>query len=336
MNRLRNKTTIAFFLIIFVLLTGTAGYHFISEYEWFDALYMTIITFSTVGFGEVKPLDVESRIFTIFLIMLNILVYAYTISIFSEYLISAPFLKKIIKKRMDKIIRKFYGHTIIVGFGRNGKQAFEKLRTYNRSVIIIEKDINYDIPEPEKDFAFIQGDATHDDILIKAGIEKAEAVITTLSTDADNLYVILTAKQLNPDIHIISRASNENAAKKIKLAGAHNVIIPHKIGGDFMASLLVTPSLVEFIQQLSVEDRHKRTNLEEISFDDCPEEYHNKSIATLDLRKLTGCTIVGYKDESGRYFVNPDPETVLVKGSTLIILGQPDQILRLNKLFKIK
>lgn len=103
-----------------------------------------------------------------------------------------------------------------------------------------------------------------------------------------------------------------------------------------MASLLVTPSLVEFIQQLSVEDRTKRTNLEEISFDDCPVEYHDKSIASLDLRKLTGCTIVGYKDESGQYLVNPDPDTVLVKGSTLIILGQPDQIHRLNDLFNIR
>lgn len=124
--------------------------------------------------------------------------------------------------------------------------------------------------------------------------------------------------------------------KKIKMAGAHKIISPHKIGGEFMASLLVTPGLVEFIQQLSVEDRNKRTNLEEISFDDCPEKYHNKSIATLDLRKLTGCTIIGYKNPSGEYFINPDPDTVLVKGSTLIILGQPNQIHRLNDLFNIR
>ncbi|MBK7094068.1 MAG: potassium channel protein [Saprospiraceae bacterium] len=336
MNRIKSKTTIAFLLIISVLIIGTSGYHFISEYDWFDALYMTVITFSTVGFGEVKPLDLQSRLFTIFLILLNIMVYAYTISIFSEYLISAPILKNIIKKRMDKLIHKFHSHTIIVGFGRNGKQAFEKLKTYNRNVIIIEKENNEDFVDNNKDFAYVLGDATQDDILIKAGVERAEAVITTLSADADNLYVILTAKQLNPGIHIISRASNENAAKKLKIAGAHNVIIPHKIGGDFMASLLVTPSLVEFIQQLSVEDRTKRTNLEEISFDDCPVEYHDKSIASLDLRKLTGCTIVGYKDESGQYLVNPDPDTVLVKGSTLIILGQPDQIHRLNDLFNIR
>jgi voltage-gated potassium channel len=297
---------------------------------------MTVITFSTVGFGEVKPLDQESRIFTVFLIVSNILVYSYTISIFSEYLISTPILKQIIRNRMEKLIQKFRGHTIIVGFGRNGKQAFEKLKSYDKSVVIIENEIDENKFENNKNYALIIGDATEDEILIKSGIERAEAIITTLSTDADNLYVILTAKQLNPDIHIISRASNESAAKKLKLAGANNVIIPHKIGGDFMASLLVTPSLVEFMQQLSLEDRTKRTNLEEVSFDDFPDEYHDKSIASLDLRKLTGCTLIGYKNPEGNYFINPDPDTRIIKGSTLIILGQPEQIKRLNELFNIK
>lgn len=297
---------------------------------------MTIITFSTVGFGEVKPLDQDSRIFTIFLIVSNILVYTYTISIFSEYLISTPILKQIIRNRMEKLIQKFRGHTIIVGFGRNGKQAFEKLKSYDKSVVIIENEIDENIFENSKNYALIIGDATQDEVLLKSGIERAEALITTLSTDADNLYVILTAKQLNPGIHIISRASNESAAKKLKLAGAHNVIIPHKIGGDFMASLLVTPSLVEFMQQLSLEDRTKRTNLEEVSFDDFPDEYHDKFIASLDLRKLTGCTLIGYKNPEGNYFINPDPDTRIIKGSTLIILGQPEQIKRLNELFNIK
>lgn len=319
-----------------VITIGTIGYHYLSEYSWFDALYMTIITFSTVGFGEVKPLDQESRIFTVFLIVSNILVYTYTISIFSEYLISTPILKQIIRNRMEKLIQKFHSHTIIVGFGRNGKQAFEKLKSYDKSVVIIENEIDENIFENSKNYALIIGDATQDEVLLKSGIERAEALITTLSTDADNLYVILTAKQLNPGIHIISRASNESAAKKLKLAGAHNVIIPHKIGGDYMASLLVTPSLVEFMQQLSLEDRTKRTNLEEVSFDDFPDEYHDKSIASLDLRKLTGCTLIGYKNPEGNYFINPDPDTRIIKGSTLIILGQPEQIKRLNELFNIK
>ena len=297
---------------------------------------MTVITFSTVGFGEVEPLDDASRIFTVFLIISNIVVYAYAISIFSEYLINAPILKKIIKKRMEKAISKFKNHVILVGYGRNGKQALEKLKTFDKDVVIIEINAENENFENSGKFILMGGDATQDETLKRAGIENAGAIITTLSTDADNLYVILTAKQLNPDIRIISRASNDNAAKKLKLAGAHNVILPHKIGGEFMASLLVTPGLVEFIQQLSVEDRHKRTNLEEISFDDCPEKYHNHSIASLDLRKLTGCTVIGYKDPAGEYFVNPDPETKMVKGSTVIILGQPDQIRRLNELFDIK
>lgn len=334
MNRYRNKLAFAVFLIIILFLAGVAGFHYIADYSWLDAFYMTIITASTAGFGEIEPLGHDAKIFTSLLIIANILVYAYAITIISEHILSAQFIKNLMRKRMENVVNRYKDHVILVGFGRNGKQAFQKLKTYGKQVVVIEKSIGE--PESGKDFIFIDGDATDDEVLKKAGIEKAKAIICTLGIDTDNLYVVLSARQLNPDITIISRASNENSAKKIKMAGAHKIISPHKIGGEFMASLLVTPGLVEFIQQLSVEDRNKRTNLEEISFDDCPEKYHNKSIATLDLRKLTGCTIIGYKDPSGEYFINPDPDTVLVKGSTLIILGQPNQIHRLNDLFNIR
>ncbi|MEZ4906226.1 MAG: potassium channel protein [Saprospiraceae bacterium] len=336
MNRIRNKLFIAFLIFVFVILLGTIGYHYFSDLSWLESVYMTVITFSTVGFGEVEPLNDAGKIFTIFIIICNIIVYAYAISILSEFMINAPIVKNIIRKRMEKTILKFHNHVILVGFGRNGTQALEKLKTYNKDVIIIEKDTDEIEFENNDKHILIEGDATQDDTLLNAGILNASAIITTLSTDADNLYVILSAKQLNPNIRIISRASNENAAKKLKFAGAHNVILPHKIGGEYMASLLVTPGLIEFLQLLSVEERNRRTNLEEISFDDCPEEYHNKSIASLDLRKLTGCTIVGYKNPDGEYLINPDPETKIVKGSTVIILGQPYQIKKLNELFDIE
>ena len=334
MSRFGNKLSFAFLLIFLLLITGVVGFHYIANLNWLDAAYMTVITASTVGFGEIHTLNEEARIFTMILIVANILVYAYAIKIITENMLSAQFIKNLMRKRMEKTVKKFNDHVILVGYGRNGKQAFQKLKTYGKKVVVIDK-ISSDLLMDQKSI-FIDGDATEDEILIKAGIERASAIITTLGIDTDNLYVVLSARQLNPNITIISRASNENSAKKLKMAGAHNIISPHKIGGDFMASLLVTPGLVEFIQQLSVEDRNKRTNLEEISFDDCPNMYHDKSIATLDLRKLTGCTIIGYKDPAGEYFINPDAETVLVKGSTLIILGQPDQIEKLNDLFNIQ
>jgi len=153
-----------------------------------------------------------------------------------------------------------------------------------------------------------------------------------LSCSSDCFEVLrVTQVTANADISLLVCTT----LRKLKLAGADKIILPHKIGGDYMASLLVTPDLVEFMQQLALEDRNRRTNLEEISFDDCPMKYHNHSISELNLRKKTGCTIIGFKSQDGDYIINPDPDTKIVKGSNLIILGQPEQIERLNKLFGI-
>lgn len=223
----------------------------------------------------------------------------------------------------------------MVGHGRNGAQALVKLNNYNKQVVIIETNPLEERITDNKNIVYCNADATNDEVLLRAGIERASALISTLASNTDNLFVVLSARQLNPNLEIICRASDTAIAKKLKLAGANKIIFPHKIGGDYMASLLVTPDLVEFIQRLALEDRNRRTNLEEISFDDCPIEYHDKTIADLDLRKRTGCTIIGFKTESGEYIINPDPDTKIVKGSNLIILGQPDQIKKLNEMFGI-
>jgi len=236
---------------------------------------------------------------------------------------------------MEKKVSKFNNHIILVGYGRNGKQVLKKLNSYDRQVVIIETENLGEELTNNKNVVFCNADATNDDVLIRAGVKRANALISTLAVDTNNLFIVLSAKQLNPDIKIICRASDSAIAKKLKLAGADKIILPHKIGGDYMASLLVTPDLVEFMQQLALEDRNRRTNLEEISFDDCPMKYHNHSISELNLRKKTGCTIIGFKSQDGDYIINPDPDTKIVKGSNLIILGQPEQIERLNKLFGI-
>ncbi len=314
---------------------GILGYHYLSNFSWIDAIYMTFITATTVGFGEVQPLDDIGKIFTVLLILFSIIIYGYGISIITEYLLNNRIFENLIQKRMEKKVSKFNNHIILVGYGRNGKQALKKLNSYDKQVVVIEKDELAENIMDNKKVVYCNADATNDDVLIRAGIKRAKSLISTLASDTNNLFVALSAKQLNPDIEIICRASDSSIAKKLKLAGADKIILPHKIGGDYMASLLVTPDLVEFMQRLAVEDRHRRTNLEEISFDDCPKKYHNKSISDLNLRKRTGCTIIGFKTKSGDYIINPDPETQIVEGSNLIILGQPEQIERLNKMFDI-
>lgn len=336
MDRLRSKFFIALYLMILLIAIGIFGYHFMSGFTWVDSIYMTIITATTVGFGEVQPLDDTGKIFTVLLIIFSIIIYGYGISIVTEYLLSNRIFENLIRKRMEKKVNKFNNHIILVGYGRNGKQALKKLNSYDKQVVVIEsEELKEEVPNT-KNIVYCNDDATKDNVLIRAGIERASALISTLAADTNNLFIVLSARQLNPNIEIICRASDADIAKKLKLAGADKIILPHKIGGEYMASLLVTPDLVEFMQQLTLEDRDRRTNLEEISFDDCPLEYHNQSISELNLRKKTGCTIIGFKSKDGEYIINPDPATKMVKGSNLIILGQPEQIRKLNKLFGIK
>jgi voltage-gated potassium channel len=332
----RNELILAVLLFLLLLLTGTLGYHWSQNYPWVDALYMTVITVTTVGFGEVYPLDEGGKLLTIFLILTSIVIYAYIITVITEYVVGENIIKKLIVRRMENKIKKLQNHVIIAGYGRTGKQAVNKLKNYNRRVVVI------DMIKPENDrlidfenVYFIEGDATKDDVLQKAGISVAASLITTLHTDADNLFVVLSARQMNPDLKIVSRATNEKTADKMKLAGANRIIMPEVIGGEFMASLVVTPDLVEFLNALSMEEAGHKTNLEEIHFNDLPEEYQGKTIAGLDLRRKTGCSIIGYKTPENQYIINPSAETKLEKGSAIIVLGQPEQIAALNRLFYI-
>jgi len=179
---------------------------------------------------------------------------------------------------------------------------------------------------------YIRGDATSDEVLLAAGIERASSLITTLPSDADNLYVVLSARQLNDRCTIVSRASIDTSNKKLKVAGADNVIMPDKIGGAHMASLVVTPDIIEFIDRLSIEGESS-SNIEELVIENLPIEYTNKSILDLDLRKRTGCTVIGFKTPDKEYIVNPDASTKLVPKSKLIVIGRPEEIQKLNKLF---
>ncbi len=332
-KKYRSKFIIAVILVLLIIVIGVLGYRFISGFSFIDSLYMTVITVTTVGYGEVSPLDDASKIFTIFLIISSIGIYGYGISIISEYVVNGGFIKNLRKRQMKSKIDKLKDHIILVGYGRNGKQALKKLLMYGRDVVVIEKHLNEKLNVDKKNLVIFQGDATNDEVLIEAGIKEASALISTLRVDTDNLFVVLSARQLNPKATIISRASNDRAAQKIKLAGADKMLLPHKVGGDYMASLLVTPDLVEFIQKLNLYDKQQRTNLEEISFDECPDEYHDKSIASIDMRRKTGCSVIGFKTVDGEYIINPEPSTKIVRGSNMIVLGRPEQIQKLNQLF---
>jgi voltage-gated potassium channel len=324
-----NKTL---FLVFVILLLGVAGYMILSNYSFVDALYMTVITITTVGFGEVKPFTPEEKIFTVFLILTSISVFGYAVSIFSEYLVSGRLFEQFKHKKVEKQIKSLKGHTIVCGYGRNGKQAILKLNNYNKNLVVVEKDKERIAELDQEGVLNIHGDATLDETLLRAGISTAANLITALPSDADNLFVVLTVSQLNDKCKIISRASDESSYGKLKIAGANNVIMPDKLGGDHMASLVVTPDVIEFVDRLTIEGE-TTANLEEIAVQDLPKKYVNKTILDLDLRRETGCTVIGIRNPDKDYIINPEVETKLTLGSSLIVLGRPEQIIKLRQLF---
>jgi len=225
-------------------------------------------------------------------------------------------------------------HVIICGYGRNGKQAAIKLHIHKTPFVIIEN--NHDEANIysgiDKELIVI-GDATHDEVLIKAGIKNARAIITTLPKDADNLFVVLTARGINSNIKIISRASDEHSDTKLKRAGADNVIMPDKIGGAHMASLVLKPDVVEFVDVLTGRgdlDFH----LDEISGEELQDEIYGKTIRELEIRNKFGANIVGFKTSEGQYIINPSPDTIIKPDSKIFILGSHEQINNPRKEFK--
>lgn len=330
----RSKIYTALLLLILVLFIGILGFRIIADYTWIDAIYMTVITITTVGFEEVNPLDNTSKIFTVFLILSSVVIVGYAISIITEYILSRNNLEDIKQRKMQKEIEAMKNHIIICGFGRNGKQAARKLRTYNKPFVIIEKEKEIIERLQEENVPFVLGNANEDETLIEAGIERASTLISALPSDADNLFVVLSARQINSKMTIISRASQETSYNKLKLAGANNVILPDKIGGDHMASLVVIPDLIEFIDNLGIVGE-RNINVEEVKVEQLYNTKNIKTIRQLDLRKLTGCNVIGFKDPDGEYMVNPGADTKLVPGSKIVVLGRPEQIQSLNSQYNI-
>jgi voltage-gated potassium channel len=308
-----------------LILTGSIGYMLIEKYNFLDALFMTVITIASVGFNEVKPLSEAGQIFTIILILVNLGLFTYFITLLSRYFFDAELVKKYKMIKMENSIQKLQNHVIICGFGRNGKESAQVLHDNKIPFVVLESkaDLEADLPFEVK--YFLKGDATKDEVLLEAGINNAKAIIITLPVDADNLFVVLTAKQLNPKVTIISRASQDSSIKKLKIAGASNVIMPDKIGGAHMATLVMLPDVVELISIMSTKN-NADFRVAEIK------TQKTISLEELDLWKKTNCTILGIKDAGGHYTINPSSAYQINAGQSMIVMGSDAQIENAKKL----
>jgi len=327
------KLYIAFGLILFVALLGISGFILIENYSFAESFHMTIITVSTVGFGEIKPLSSAGRLFTDILIILSMSTYAYAISVITGYIINGELNQYFKNYKVNNKISKLENHVIVCGYGRNGKEACETLRNNGVDYLTVERNQSIvSLLRENQNVLFVEGDSTNDDILKAAGIERAKALITTLPADADNVFVVLTARELNKNLKIISRASDDASVPKLKRAGADNVIMPDKIGGSHMASLVTKPDVLEFLDYLSIQSG-ENIILEEILIKNLSENVHNKSIKDLQIHHKTGANIIGYKSSDGQFIVNPFHDTVLKNDAKMFVLGTKEQIMDLMHIF---
>jgi voltage-gated potassium channel len=313
-------------------MIGVSGYIIIENMTFTEAVYMTIITVATVGFKEVAPLSEAGMWFTSFLIVISFGIFVYAVTSLTRFMIDGVISNYYRDRKVQRRLNKLSNHVIICGYGRNGSQAALDLRIHKVPFIVIEN--NPEIVESlrdTEDILYIEGDATQDEILHHAGVPDARAIITTLPVDADNLYVVLTAKGLNPNLKIISRASNETSDIKLRRAGASNVIMPDRVGGQRMAKLVTQPDLVEFVDFMMLQEPGE-VILEELSCTSITSYFEGKGIRELDLRNQTGATIIGLRRADRSYIVNPSQDTLLHSTDKLFVLGTVDQIKKLREI----
>ena len=327
------KIRYAITIMLIIMLIGIIGYMILEEASFLDALYMTVITVSTVGYQDALTLDKDGKIFTIVLILVSWVTFAYAISVITSHFVEGELGLFLASYRNKSKLRKMKNHTIVVGYGRNGKNACEVLIAHGKPFVVIENNHNVIMENVSKSLHFLEGDATEDKILLEAHIKEANSLITTLPVDADNLFITMSARSLNPNIRIVSRSADEATSRKLMKAGASHAVLPESVGGHRMAMLVEQPDIVGFFEKISMIG-DAETNLVEIMCDNLPEELLNHSIYDLGIRNNTGANIVGYKTPDGEYVINPTPDTKMIANAKLFVLGTPEQIKKMKKLLK--
>jgi voltage-gated potassium channel len=299
----------------------------IESFDFLEAFYMTTITVTTAGFAEVRPLTTLGRLFTTFLLIFSWGAMAFVLTRLTQYIISGEVNKFFKTRKIMKSIERIRDHVVVCGYGRNGQQAVHTLRVHGQRFVVIENDENLAerVYAEDPDILFIYGDGTDDDTLKRARVEQAKALITTLPEDADNVFIVLSARSLNPTIQIISRASGNNSILKLKKAGADSVIMPDKIGGTHMATLVSKPDVIEFIDYLSGEEGES-INMESVGYEQLPAEIRDATLRDIMNWKKTGVNCIGIKTVDGKFVINPPEEVLINKGMKVIVLGTRQQI----------
>ncbi len=319
------KFAIVLILFIVIIFGGTFGYMLLENTTFWDGMYLTIITIATVGYGDMVPIHPAGKVFTIFLVFAGAGLVMYTFGKITEVMVEGGLQKILERRKMDKKIARLHDHYIICGFGRIGDVICEILADAGRPFVVIERDEEVLKELDNLGYIAVAGEAAEDDILLAAGIERASGLIAVVSTDADNLFITLTARGLNPKLFILARSSGSRGTRtKLLRAGASKVISPYYIGARRMAQLILRPTVTDFID-LAMYAGELGLKLEEILVSENA-SFVNKNLMDTGIRKRHDVIVVAVKREGGEMLFNPKPDTMIMPGDIMIVLGESDHI----------
>lgn len=327
-DKLHGKLLLSAILILLILIAGTAGYMAIEGWSMFDSFYMVVITLSTIGFQEVHPLSVHGRAFTIVLILFGVGLLAYAVKTGLRVVLEGELQEVLGRRKLEKKIRVMRDHYIICGYGRMGRIICRELATHGVPFVVIEQAGISDFLKD--DMLFVFGDATRDEVLKEAGIERAKGLVSVLSTDAQNLFVVLSARGLNPSINIVARAGEENSDVKLLRAGADRVIAPYHIGGLKIAHTILKPAVVDFLEFATMSGNFE-LQMEEVPVKE-GSVIADMMISESGIGRNLGIIIVAIKRANGEMKFNPTHKTVIKPGDTLIALGDVNRLKELESM----
>ena len=312
---------VAVALVFIVVALSSVGYVFIEGWSFLDGLYMTIITVGTVGFREVQPLSGAGKVFTMAVILCGVGTSGYAVGLAAQMVIGGEMRRLMGRNMLDEKIRKLKDHFIVCGFGRMGELLCEELSRGGSRFVVVDTDPERVAAADERGLLSVHGNASDGETLSVAGIERASSLVSVLNSDAENLFVTLTARQLNPKLKIIARAETARTVSKLQAAGADRVVSPHAIGASRIAQLLTRPSLVDFVE---IATKHGPVDfqMQEIPIEE-GSPYAGKTIRDGEFRKRLGANVVAIKRAGGESLFNPPPETTLLAGDILIALAPP-------------
>ncbi|GAB4556585.1 MAG: potassium channel protein [Anaerolineae bacterium] len=317
-------------MFLFIALLGAVGYGFLEGWPFLDALYMTIITLSTVGFGEVRPLSPGGRLFTIALILVGVSGGVYLFSSVAEYIVAGELEGTLRRRRMEKRIQGLRDHFIVCGFGRVGQQVAAELSESGHAVVIIDSNPEAIQRAEGAGHLYVAGNAAEDEVLEAAGVARARGLVACVDSDAENVYIVLSARALRPDLIIVARANTEDSERKLRKAGATHVISPYSIAGRRMAAMLVRPNVVQFLDVV-MHSAELQLFLEEIPVSESS-PLAGKTVGEANIRQQTGANVLAVKGYRGKLFRELSPDFRFAPDDILIALGTHDQLNQLRRL----